>query len=231
MPKVSIIIPTFNEATTIQAVIDSVKETPLDIEKEIIVINDGSTDDTHTILSRIKNITYLKHTKNSGKGAAVAAGIKHSRGTILMIQDADLEYDPRNIPALIKPLLEEKTEVVYGSRFLKKQMLSGKYKGNKMYFLGNKFLNLLLFVLYRRSITDLETGHKAFTKKAFDALNIRAKGFDFEPEITAKFIKTGHNIVEVPITYTPRSFQEGKKITWKDGIKAVFYLIKYRFVN
>lgn len=226
--KISIIMPVYNERKTIEKILKIVRNVKLTLEKEIIVVDDGSTDGTSDILKKIKDtsIKIIFHKKNFGKGMAVRTGLKHSTGDIIIIQDADLEYDPRDYSKLIKPILEKKTNVVYGSRFLKKP--KPRYL---FYYFGNILLSIFTNILYGTKITDMETCYKVFTKGVIKNIKLRAKRFDFEPEITAKIAKNGYKIYEVPIKYCSRSYKHGKKITWKDGLKAIYYLLKYRFVD
>lgn len=225
--KVSIIVPVFNEKKTIAAVISKLKGVELKklgLEKEIIAVNDASTDETKKILSEIPGIKVLNHSKNRGKGAAIKTGIANSDGEIILIQDADMEYNPKYIPPLLKPILEGETEVSYGSRFIK------GIRGNILltHELGNRFLSFLTSVLFGQKITDMETGYKAFKRSALSGISLKANRFDFEPEITAKLLKKGFRIREIPIIFYARSFKEGKKITWRDGITAMLVLFKYR---
>ena len=227
MTTLSIIIPAYNEEKNIKTVIEKVNSVNLDsIKKEIIVVDDFSTDGTRESLKKIKNIKVFYHKKNMGKGSAVRTGLKHATGDIIIIQDADLEYDPNDYPKLINPILNGKTKVVFGSRFLKKH--NARYK---FYYLGNRFLSIITTLLYFRKISDMETCYKAFRTDVIKNIRLRAKRFDIEPEITAKIIKQGYKILEVPIWYKCRSFNEGKKISWKDGVKAIYYLVKYRFMD
>jgi len=227
--RLSVIIPVYNEVKTIEEIIKQIKNVRLkNIKKEIILVDDFSTDMTREKLKKVKgkNIKLFFHKMNFGKGMAVRTGIKHSRGDIIIIQDADLEYDPNDYPKLIEPIIEKKTNVVYGSRFLKKP--TPRYK---LYYIGNILLSILTNILYDTKITDMETCYKVFTKDVIKNIKLKAKRFDFEPEITAKIAKKGYEIYEVPIKYQSRSFKQGKKITWRDGIKAIYYLLKYRFVD
>lgn len=227
--KLSIIVPVYNEEKTFEKILDRVRAVPLKVKKEIIIVDDFSNDSTREILKKIKDpgITIIYHEKNQGKGSAVRTGIRHATGDIIIIQDADLEYSPEEYPKLIQPILDGKTKVVYGSRY--KGNITGPNLISHLY--GNKILTFITKILYLQNISDMETCYKVFKKEVLEGIKLKAKRFDFEPEITAKIIKKGYKIYEVPITYRSRLFDEGKKITWKDGIKALFYLIKYRFVN
>ncbi|MDD5448449.1 MAG: glycosyltransferase family 2 protein [Actinomycetota bacterium] len=227
--KLSIIIPVYNERNTILELLRRVRSVDLgDIKKEIIVVDDGSIDGTSDILALQADSTLkvLHHPRNMGKGAAVRTGIKEATGDYIIIQDADLEYDPEDFHLLLAPILKKKAEVVYGSRF------TGEHR-NMLFWhmLGNKFLSLVTNILYDTTISDMETGYKLFSKESLDGIEIESNRFEFEPEITAKLLKKKIRIYEVPISYTGREYYEGKKITWKDGITALWTLIKYRFVD
>jgi glycosyltransferase involved in cell wall biosynthesis len=228
--RLSIIIPVFNEKDNILNVLDKVKNSDsLQYSKEIIVVDDFSTDGTKEILSNLKDssIKIFFHQKNQGKGAAIRYGLRHATGEIILIQDADMEYDPKEYPKLLKPIINGQAIIVYGSRFESiKKNLNKMYK---LHFFGNVFLTLMTNILYGSKISDMETGYKVFKKDVISSINLRATRFDFEPEITAKILKKGYKIFEVQIDFIGRKFSEGKKITWKDGIKALFYLLKYRF--
>ena len=230
--KLSIIIPAYNEENSILEILDRVKKAKLDgITKEIIVIDDFSTDNTKKILSELKDssIKIFFHQQNQGKGAAIRTGLKHATGEIILIQDADLEYNPEEYPILLKPILEDQAKVVYGSRIeVIKKNIDKMYK---LHYFGNIFLTIMTNMLYGSKITDMETGYKIFRKEVIKDMVLRARRFDFEPEITAKILKRGYKIKEVPIDFAARSFKEGKKITLVDGIKALFYLVKYRFLD
>ena len=223
--KLSIIIPSYNEAGTIRQIIARVKKLK-EISPEIIVVNDGSTDSTKKILSRQKNIKDISLSHNQGKGAAIRAGLKQATGTYVLIQDADLEYDPADIQSLLDQILNKKAEVIYGSRFL------GPHKNMLFWHLmGNQFLSFITNFLYNTTLSDMEVGYKLIPKKLLDSLRLEENRFGFEPEVTAKILKQGIRIYEVPISYSGREFSEGKKITWRDGLIAFFLLFKYRFFN
>ena len=227
--KLSVIVPVYNEEKTIREILAKINSVQLSIDKEIIIVDDFSTDSTREILRNIKdkNIRTFYHEKNSGKGYSIRTGLQHITGDIIIIQDADLEYNPEEYPKLLQPILDGKTDVVYGSRY------KGKVIGPNLlsHLYGNKILTFITRILYLQNISDMETCYKVFKKEVLKDIKLKAKRFDFEPEITAKIIKKGYKIYEVPITYRSRLFDEGKKITWKDGIKALYYLIKYRFTD
>lgn len=223
--KLSIIIPVYNEKANIAAVIDAVKT--VDLPKEIIVVDDGSTDGTSEILESYKDDETIRiHSSvlNFGKGTAIRVGLKYVTGDIVVIQDADLEYDPQQIPELIKPIVDGKADVVYGSRF------KGSIKGMKFAnWLANRILVIAANVLYRAGISDEATCYKAFRADVIKSLQLKCTRFEFCPEVTAKVRKRGIPIHEIPIHYTGRTVAEGKKVTWKDGFEAIWVLIKYRF--
>lgn len=235
MPKLTVIIPAYNERETIEEIIRRVRQADLDpdlhMEKEIIVVDDGSTDGTREILARMvetyPDIRVFFHDRNQGKGAAIRTALQHATGDYIVIQDADLEYDPREFSVLLRPLVEGKADVVYGSRFL------GPHRAFLfLHYLGNKFLNLVTNILYDTILTDMETCYKMFRADVIKNIPLHARGFEFEPEITAKVLKRGYRVFEVPISYSGRDFEEGKKIhPWKDGLRALWTLIKYRFVD
>lgn len=234
--KLSIIIPVFNEEKTIEKVVGKVYDVNIKgITKEIIIVNDGSTDTTNLILktqySKLKNITIITHNRNQGKGAAVKTGIENAVGDYILIQDADLEYNPDDIEKLVKPILEKKAVVVYGTRLKRLPNFSRDERTLQflIHYIGNKFLSLLTSLLYGQWITDMETGYKLIPRYLFKDITLRAKSFDFEPEITAKLLRKGIKIYEVQITTNPRGYNEGKKLnTVTDGIIAFITLIKYR---
>jgi dolichol-phosphate mannosyltransferase len=225
--KISIIVPVYNEERTIDEVIKKIARKDFGLEKEIIVVNDGSVDSTREVLGRLneKNVRIINYSKNKGKGYVVRKGIKEAKGEIIAIQDADLEYNLDDLKNLIGILIKENFKVIYGSRFLEKNK---HYKINSFY-IANRLLSLLTSILYFRKITDMETCYKVFRKEALKEIKLNSKGFEFEPEITAKFIKKGYKIKEIPISYKPRSKEEGKKIKWKDGVIAAYTLLRNRF--
>lgn len=235
--KLTIIIPVYNEEKTIIKLLEKVMNVKFSgIEREIIVVEDGSTDGTKLKLqtAKFKGIQYIYHPKNMGKGAAVKTGIKNAKGEYIVIQDADLEYNPQDIVRLIKPIQEGKAKVVYGTRLDRLPDFKGE-QGTPQFFLhylGNKFLSLVTSLIYLQWVTDMETCYKIFPKQAASIIKLKARGFEFEPEITAKLLKQGHKIYELPISVTPRKYSEGKKLnTFRDGISALGHLIKYRFVD
>jgi glycosyltransferase involved in cell wall biosynthesis len=228
--KLSVIIPVYNEKATIRKVIQVVND--VDVDKEVIVVDDGSNDGTRELLVGLSLDGTKKcfHSKNRGKGAAIRTGLEKVTGDIVIIQDADLEYDPREYPRLIRPILEGKAQVVYGSRLLGLPPW-GKVKYHFYYpfAIGVKLLNLLTRLLYGTRITDEATCYKVFKTEVIRNIQLKCERFEFCPEITAKVCKKGYKIHEVPISYMGRTFREGKKISWKDGIEAIYTLIKYRF--
>lgn len=235
--KLSIIIPVFNEKATILEVLERVIKEPIPgVDKEIIVVDDGSSDGTIEKLKSFKSKGFklIFHDKNQGKGAAVITGIKNSSGDYIIIQDADLEYNPKFIKHLIAPIREGKTKVVYGTRIKRLPNFKNEERNIRflMHYFGNRFLSLVTSALYGQWVTDMETCYKLFPRNALKGVKLNAKGFEFEPEITSKLLKKGYKILEIPIQVTPRGYEEGKKISaFKDGTKAFWYLFKYRFTD
>lgn len=235
--KLSIIIPVFNEEKTVSEILRRVSSVklPISVKKEIIVVDDGSSDNSKLKVqsSKFKDIKKIFHEKNLGKGAAIRSGLKVAIGDIIIIQDADLEYDPNYYPLLLKPILENQVDIVYGTRLIDYPLkLWGEDKTIlPTHLIGNRFLTWLTNFLYNSNLTDMETCYKVFRTNCLKGINFRSNGFDFEPEITAKFLKKGYKIFEVPIKVIPRTHEEGKKISWIDGFMAVFLLLKYRFFN
>jgi len=235
----SIIIPAYNEEKSIEELLKKVKNVNLaglGVKKEIIIVNDGSKDKTGCIIDKQKGIIAVHHTKNQGKGAAIRTGIKKATGDIIIVQDADLEYDPEEYPILIKPILQGKAKVVYGSRFISRQQTSRNAnflrKHHKdaytLFYLGGRLLTAMTNLLYNTKITDEATCYKVFAKDVLKQIKLECKKFEFCPEITAKVSNQGYSILEVPISYYPRSVEEGKKIKFKDGIEAIWTLLKYK---
>lgn len=224
--KISVIIPVYNEKDSILEVLDRVEKTDTGTEKEIIIVDDKSMDGTRDLLKRVNKHKILYHDVNKGKGSAIRTGLRHATGDIIIIQDADLEYSPEEYPLLLKPIIEGRADVVYGSRFLKQH--KPRYWLN---YQGNRLISLITRILFFRKITDMETCYKVFKAGVIKNINLKSERFEFEPEITAKLLKKGYRIDEVPISYQCRAYEEGKKITWKDGLAALWYLIKYRFVD
>lgn len=234
----SIVIPVYNEEKTIGIVLDKLNKLNIpQLEIEIVVVDDGSKDKSAQVITekkkKITNIKFIQHKVNQGKGAAVITGFENAKGSVLLIQDADLEYDPTEIPMLLKPILDGKEKVVYGTRLRQDVVLFGKGRTPlPFHYIGNKFLSMATSVLYGESITDMETGYKLFLKSALDGIKLKSRSFDFEPEITAKILKKGIHILELDITTNPRGYDEGKKIRpVHDGTIALWTLIKYRFTS
>jgi glycosyltransferase involved in cell wall biosynthesis len=226
--NLTVIIPVYNEKQTIQEIVRRVRATG--IPREILIIDDGSTDGTRDILKQMEGgecLRILYHPKNMGKGAAVRTGIQNASGDIVLIQDADLEYDPRDYPALLKPLEEGIADIVYGSRFL------GGARRPILFWnmVANKILTLVTNILYNNILSDMETGYKIFRRELILPIPLHARGFEFEPEFTAKVLKRHMRIFEVPITFNPREYSQGKKIHAGDAFVAMWTLFKYRFVD
>ncbi len=224
----SVIIPVYNENKTIQEIIKRVQATGL--ADEIVAVDDGSTDGSRETLARIGSdgkVRVIYHERNQGKGRAVRTGIENANGDLIIIQDADLEYDPREYSNLLRPIQEDIADVVYGSRFLG----AGRRPALFWNMVANKILTLVTNVLYNNILTDMETGYKLFRRQVVADITLRARGFEFEPEFTAKILKKKARVYEVPITFNPRDYSEGKKIKMRDAFIAMWTLIKYRFVD
>ena len=226
--KLSVIVPVFDERNTVVEIVRRMRAVELPVDLEIVIVDDGSTDGTGDVLRQLADSTVrvVLHEHNKGKGAAIRTGLEKVTGDLVLIQDADLEYDPEDWPKLLAPVLRGKAQVVYGSRFTgeRRNMLF-------LHWMGNRFLSLTTNVLYNTTLSDMETCYKLFDRSVIDGITIRASRFEFEPEITAKILRRGIRIYEVPISYTGREFDEGKKITWRDGFASLWTLVKYRFVD
>jgi len=226
--KLSVVIPVFNEVDNIETILKRVKATKL--ASEILVVDDGSQDGTRDILKKLdgrNGVHVILHEKNQGKGAAVCTGIQAAKGDVILIQDADLEYSPSDYPALLQPIIDGIADVVYGSRFL------GGPRRAVMFWhmIANQMLTFMTNILYDTILSDMETGYKVFSRKVIEGMTLRARHFDFEPEFTAKVLKRRYHIYEIPITFNPRDYSEGKKIKFHDAFEAVWTLIKYRFTD
>jgi glycosyltransferase involved in cell wall biosynthesis len=226
--KLSVIVPVFNERNTVVEIVRRMRAVELPVEREIVLVDDGSDDGTRAVLPQLGDSTVrvVTHPHNRGKGAAVRTGLANVTGDLVIVQDADLEYDPEDWPRLLAPMLKGKAQVVYGSRFTgeRRNMLF-------LHWLGNRFLSLVTNVLYNTTLSDMETCYKVFDRRILDGIKLRSERFEFEPEITAKILKKRIRIYEVPISYAGREPEEGKKITWHDGFSALWTLLKYRVVD
>ncbi len=225
--RLSVVMPVYNEKDTIREILRQIRA--VGRADEIIVVDDGSTDGTRDILheeEKCGDIILILHHRNRGKGAAVTTGFQRATGDIVLIQDADLEYDPRDYPALVRPIEEGRVVAVYGSRFLgpRKAMMF-------WHMLGNQFLTLITNILFNAILSDMETCYKVLRADVAKELNLKSPGWGIDPEITAKVLKRGHRIFEVPISYYGREYTEGKKITWRDGVRVLWTLLKYRVVD
>jgi glycosyltransferase involved in cell wall biosynthesis len=226
--KLSVVVPVFNERNTLVEIVRRMRQVrlPEGIEREIIIVDDGSSDGTREVLKQLGDSTVrvVMHPENRGKGAAVRTGFAHATGDYVLVQDADLEYDPEDWPKLLNPVLRGKARVVYGSRFTgeRRNMLF-------MHWVGNRFLSLMTNLLYNTTLSDMETCYKLIDRSLLDDMELRSHRFEIEPELTAKLLKRKIRIYEVPISYTGREYDEGKKITWRDGFSAIATLVKYRF--
>ena len=228
--KLTIIMPAYNEKETIAEIVRKVQAVDVGCEKELIIVDDASIDGTKDVLKSMigqPNLRIIFHEKNCGKGAAIRTGVAHVTGEIVLIQDADLEYDPQDYPRLLRPILEGRADVVYGNRF------HGETH-RVLYFwhaVGNRMLTLACNILTNLNLSDMEVGYKAFRADIFHRIRIRSDRFGFEPEVTGKVAKLGCRIYEVPISYYGRTYAEGKKITWRDGFEALWCIVRYRFFD
>jgi glycosyltransferase involved in cell wall biosynthesis len=227
--KISVVMPVYNETGTIEEIVARVQAVSL--EKEIVIVDDFSTDGTREHLEQIdqihENIKVLYHDHNQGKGAALRTGFKSATGDVVIIQDADLEYDPKEYPVLLEPILDGRADVVYGSRFL-----GGPHRVLFFWhYVGNKFLTLLCNALTNLNLTDMETCYKVFKREILNGMNLKSNRFGFEPEFTVKIARKNLRIYEVPISYSGRTYAEGKKIGWKDGLAAIFALFRFRLFD
>ena len=245
--KLSVIVPVYNEAQNIEALVEKVVASPVD--KEIILVDDASTDGTvdivrNKILPKHGNIRFFRHDKNKGKGSAIRTGLPQAVGEVVIIQDADLEYDPQDYVQILRKFRDPKISVVYGTRFWKvnrhlfiwhwfcNRFLGAHYEIRYLHhFLGIQTLNFLANVLYSANISDEATCYKAFRREVLGKFNLKCRGFEFCPEFTAKVRKAGYSITEVPVSYHPRSHAQGKKLNWRHGFEAIFTLVRYRFVD
>ncbi|MCC5850334.1 MAG: glycosyltransferase family 2 protein [Verrucomicrobia bacterium] len=230
--KLSIVIPVYNEVNTLEQLVDAVRAVDTGLEREIILVDDGSSDGTRDLLPKLaekhEDVVVELHEENQGKGAALHTGFAKATGDLVLIQDADMEYDPKDYPVLLQPILEGRADVVYGSRFL------GGGAHRVVYFwhsVGNKFLTTLSNMMTNINLTDMEVCYKVFKREYLQKLDLKEKRFGFEVEVTAKIARSGAVIYEVPINYYGRSYEEGKKITWKDGFRAIWCIFKYRITD
>ena len=231
MHKLSIVIPVYNEIDTLEEILAQVKAVELKFEKEIILIDDYSTDGSRDLLKQIEiqresGVSVYYHSTNKGKGAALRTGFQSVTGDVTIIQDADLEYDPKDYPKLLQPIIDGDADVVYGSRFTE-----GRQTGLLLSYIANRFLTTLSNFVNGLSLTDMETCYKVFRTSILSEIQLKSDRFGFEPEITAKLARKNYRFVEIPINYRGRHFTEGKKIGWKDGVAAIGHIIHYRFFD
>ena len=226
--KLSVIVPVFDERNTVAEIVRRMRKVDLPLDLEIVIVDDGSTDGTRAVLQQLGDSTVrvVTHAANQGKGAAIRTGLAQVTGDLVIVQDADLEYDPQDWLKLLAPIQAGKARVVYGSRFTgeRRNMLF-------LHWVGNRFLSLVTNVLYNTTLSDMETCYKLFDRTLLDGITLRAQRFEFEPEVTAKMLRRKIRIYEVPISYTGREFDEGKKVSWRDGFVALWTLVKYRVVD
>lgn len=228
--RISIIVPVYNEEKTIEKVIEQLKTIDFGFEKEIIIVDDGSTDNTPNILKKLQITDYklqiIFHDKNEGKGVAISTGIKNSTGDIIAIQDADLEYNPEELKFLINPIIKNEADIVYGSRLIRENPVI-----YKKYYLGNKFISWIISLLFGVKVTDSYTCYKVFRKKVIENIELKSKHFEIEAELTCKFLKNGYKILELPISYNPRTLEEGKKIKLKDALVGLITILKIKILG
>jgi glycosyltransferase involved in cell wall biosynthesis len=226
--KLSVIVPVYDERNTVVEIVRRMRAVDIPLEREFVLVDDGSTDGTREVLRQLADSTVrvVYHERNLGKGAAIRTGLEQITGDLVLVQDADLEYDPEDWPKLLAPVLRGKAQVVYGSRFTgeRRNMLF-------LHWVGNRFLSLVTNMLYNTTLSDMETCYKLFDRRLLASITLRSTRFEFEPEVTAKVLRRGVRIYEVPISYAGRESHEGKKITWRDGLTALWTLVKYRFVD
>ena len=228
--KLSVLIPAYNEIETIDEIIKLIRSVKIEVDLEIIIVDDGSTDGTREYLAKLDapDIKVFFHEKNCGKGMAIRTALEKAEGDIILVQDADLEYDPNDYAALLKPILAGEAEVVYGNR---RGGSGGMKKSYERYYWGGRLLTALTNLLYRTNIHDEPVCYKVLKRSVFNTITLTCEKFEFCPEITAKVAKAGYKIYEVPISYSPRKITQGKKINWKDGVHAIWTLVKYRFCS
>jgi glycosyltransferase involved in cell wall biosynthesis len=231
--KIAVVIPVFNEEETVVELVGRVKAIDLSpLSKEIIIVDDGSTDNTRNVLSTLEDVKVIHHAKNGGKGAALKTGIKHATGEAIIVQDADLEYHPKDYKTMVKPIVDGSADIVMGSRFITNKIKFFVTENRTPFFshyIGNKMIIWTSNLLFNKRFTDYEGCYKCFRKDMFDSLNIGENGFAIDNELLSKAFRKGMRVVEVPIHYTPRLYSDGKKITWKDGVKMLWTIIKWRF--
>jgi len=235
--KLSIVMPVYNERATIDEIVEQVRAVDVGMERELVIVDDASTDGTRELLTQRfsdnSDVRVFFHESNRGKGAAVRTGIERTTGDVVLIQDADLEYDPNDYRELLKPIVEGRAQVAYGSRFLgRRYRLFGRDRvAFPLHYLGNRLLNALTNLLYRSSLTDMETCYKAVRTEILKQIRLKSDRFGFEPEITAKLARRRCRIYEVPISYSGRDYAEGKKVNWKDGLAAFIHMVRFRFFD